>query len=367
MNCVRCGTRLSPEDKFCSECGAAWVRPRGLFGCVRGLLLLIGGFVLLLCTCGICIQAAVVITADPTEIWVAAMTALPTRERSLIRPSARTSTPTLLTSGRLLSPSTPTLSSWMTVTFPVPLGVSTTATLVFTETPPPPSPSATRTSTATPVPPTRTATRVPTRTPTRITPTRTPTPASVACPGPRGRLLLVDGFGNSQSGWTEHRSAEYEHFYESGQFHFAVSRTNFTGNAWLQLRDLGVRYRMEVRARKIGGPDMNNYGLIFGGQDDTNFYTFRISDSGSYRVAKQVQGRWQDLAAWTKAPLLHTGAWNALGLSIEATRITVCLNGQTLTGLNDAALQSGRVGLVGGAFDEPTHLHFDDFGVWKLD
>jgi hypothetical protein len=52
---------------------------------------------------------------------------------------------------------------------------------------------------------------------------------------------------------------------------------------------------------------------------------------------------------------------------VEGTQITPCLNGQTLTTVNDPALKSGRIGLVTGAYDEPVHIHFDNFGVWKFD
>jgi hypothetical protein len=234
------------------------------------------------------------------------------------------------------------------------------------------SPTPTESAAVTPSP---TPTAIPTWTPTPLPPTSTPvptptasaTPASVGCPGPWGNLLFFDDFGNPQSGWTRYRGEEYEHFYENGEFHFTVWRTNFTGNAWIQLGGLATHYRIEVQAWKVDGPDMNNYGLLFGGKDDRNYYTFRISDSGSYRVAKMVEGQWVELVAWTQTPLVNKGALNFLGLRAEGTQITVCLNGQALASVNDPMLKSGRVGVVAGTYEEPVHIHFDNFGVWKFD
>jgi hypothetical protein len=237
------------------------------------------------------------------------------------------------------------------------LGIEATPTEAVNVSPSP-SPTAPATWTATPLPPTPTA---------LPTPTATTPLASVGCPGPWGNLLFFDDFGNPQSGWTRYRGEEYEHFYENGEFHFTVWRTNFTGNAWIQLGGLAAHYRMEVQAWKVGGPDMNNYGLLFGGQNDRDYYTFRISDSGSYRVAKQVEGQWVELVPWTETAFVNRGGLNFLGLRVEGTEITACLNGQALSTVNDPMLKSGRVGIIVGAYDEPVHIHFDNFGVWKFD
>jgi hypothetical protein len=130
---------------------------------------------------------------------------------------------------------------------------------------------------------------------------------------------------------------------------------------------LGSRYRLQVRAWKLEGPDLNNYGLVFGGQDDHSYYTFRISDTGSYRIAKQVDGQWQDLVPWTTTPTIQQGGTNALALIVDGTQVYACINDTLVGSVNDPALGPGRVGMVAGAYDEPTHIHFDDFGVWNIE
>ncbi|MBI5032049.1 MAG: hypothetical protein HZB51_16070 [Chloroflexi bacterium] len=112
---------------------------------------------------------------------------------------------------------------------------------------------------------------------------------------------------------------------------------------------------------------MNSYGLLFGGQNDITYDSFLISDIGSYRVVKQVEGQRSDLATWTQTLLVNQTGWNWLGLRVENTHITFCLNGQVLTIITDPALKPGRVGLIAGAFDEPVQIHFDNLSVWKFD
>jgi hypothetical protein len=235
-----------------------------------------------------------------------------------------------------------------------------------TQPPPPPqtqpAPPPTQPS---PLPPTEPL--LPTRTLVPASPTPTVVLASFGCPGASGNSLFFDDFGNPESGWTVYRGADYEHFYEDGEFHFNVFRTNTLGHSWMLLKDLGTRYRIEVQGRKLGGPNMNDYGLLFGGQSDITYDAFLISDTGSYQVFKKVEGQRYDLATWTKTPFVNQGGLNFLGVKVEGTQFTVCLNGQVLTTMNDPALKSGRVGMIAGAFDEPVHIHFDNFGVWKLD
>jgi hypothetical protein len=246
-----------------------------------------------------------------------------------------------------------------------------------------PSPTATTAPPAVPTPTTAPALPTPTMPPT-LPPTKPPVPTSTpvpppsptspqapaGCPGLWGDVLFYDDFANPQSGWTEHSDDDYECVYSTdrpGEFSFEVWRPNFTGNAWIQLAGLGTHYRMELHGWKVGGPDMNNYGLVFGGRDDYNYHAFRVSDSGSYRLAKQVDGQWVELITWTKTPAINKGSANLLSLVVEGSKITACLNDQVLASVNDPALEVGRVGMVAGAYDEPVHIHFDDFGVWHLE
>lgn len=162
------------------------------------------------------------------------------------------------------------------------------------------------------------------------------------------------------------QGAEYNHFYKDGEWHFAVTGKNETGTSWIQLRDLGTRYRVQVRAWRLAGPDLNNYGLVFGGQDDFNYYTFRISDAGQYRIAKHVQDHWVDLQPWTKAAAINRGGVNTLTMLVDGAQLYACVNGTLVGTANDPALQTGRVGMIAGAYDEPVHIHFDDIATWKL-
>lgn len=227
-----------------------------------------------------------------------------------------------------------------------------------------PSPTAFPTKTLTREIPTPAPTR--TRAPTRVPPTPTAEAITGLCPNPAYSVYWSDDFSNPPSGWTNYTGADYSHFYKDGEWHFAVTQKNKTGNAWILLGERSLHQAITVRAWKLEGPNLNSYGLIYGGQNDENYYAFRISDSGSYRIAKLVQGQWQDLIPWTKTAAIHQGGVNELALFLDGAQMYACVNGQLVGMTSDATLQPGRVGMVAGAYDEPTHIHFDDFAVWNL-
>jgi hypothetical protein len=209
------------------------------------------------------------------------------------------------------------------------------------------------------------ATATPTK--TRVPPTATRAPeASQPCPNPPRSLYWSDDFSNPNSGWMNFQGADYNHFYKDGEWHFAVSAKNETGTAWMLLRERTLHQAITVRAWRLGEPPMNSYGIIFGGQDNENYYAFRISDSGSFRLSRVIQNQWHDLIPWTKTAAIWQGGLNELAVLLDGAQIYACVNGQIVGTANDTALHPGRVGMIAGAYDEPSHIHFDDFAVWNL-
>ena len=144
--------------------------------------------------------------------------------------------------------------------------------------------------------------------------------------------------------------ADYNHFYKDGEWHFAVTAKNETGTAWIQLRERTLHQAITVRAWRLGEPPINSYGIIFGGQDDENYYAFRISDSGSFRLSHVIQNKWHDLIPWTKTDAVWQGGLNELAVLLDGAQIYACVNGQFVGTASDwpepALTALGRVKLT---------------------
>jgi serine/threonine protein kinase len=198
--------------------------------------------------------------------------------------------------------------------------------------------------------------------------TRRATPSlPPACPGAEGRLIWFDDFDDPKSGW----ETTIESNYEAGAFSMSMTTTNTVRSKVIAVADIGVRYRIETHARRISGPNNNEYGLVFAYQDVYNKHYFRVIDEGRFRLAKTIYedgaSKWQYLMPWTETPLVRSGNLNALGVKVEGTRITACLNGQVILTVYDSELRTGKVGFAIGTFDQPIHVRFEDFAVWKLE
>ncbi|MBN2016627.1 MAG: tetratricopeptide repeat protein [Candidatus Cloacimonetes bacterium] len=80
--------------------------------------------------------------------------------------------------------------------------------------------------------------------------------------------------------------------------------------------DRGRDFEIAITLYQISGHDDRGYGLIWDIVDDSNYYSFEISDNGYYRVGKAVAGEWIDVIGWTESEYINTfGGKNTLAVA----------------------------------------------------
>lgn len=183
----------------------------------------------------------------------------------------------------------------------------------------------------------------------------------------RGELLYEDDFSDPDSGWDEFSASEQTVGYEDGSYVIRVNLPNWMtwGNAYEWFED-GIA--IEVEATKIGGPDDNGFGLVFGYQDELNFYRFEIASDGYYRFGKYVDDEWIEIIPWQETDLVRQGAaTNTIAVEMDGGTFTFLANGKVLGTAEDSSFTDGDVGLVAGSFDlVGVEIAFDDFRVYSL-
>lgn len=113
--------------------------------------------------------------------------------------------------------------------------------------------------------------------PTRIsiaaTPTATPTPAPsptpTATPLPQMGLLYSDDFSDPSSGWEVASDEQGEVGYSDGEYYVLVDKPNWT--YWGTPFRIFTDFRLEVDARKVAGPDANEFGVAARLRDTNNY------------------------------------------------------------------------------------------------
>lgn len=228
-----------------------------------------------------------------------------------------------------------------------------------------PAPSATWT--LAPIP-TFTLTPLPTSAPTRaeVKPTLAPTTRPTSASG----ILFEDDFGDPKSGWGVRAVPDYEIGYIGGEYGIVVHKAQH--EAWAvapQLGNLGD-FSVEVDARRVSGPEDNDFGLLVRYQEDSDeFYALTISSDGFFAVQLWQGEVWEELVKWTESPAIRKGekAVNRLKVECRGAEMRFSVNGTLLITLQDSTLSGGTLGLIAGSFDVGgVAIRFDNLRVQAL-
>jgi len=173
-------------------------------------------------------------------------------------------------------------------------------------------------------------------------------------PEESGALLFQDSFSDPASGWDRVRQAAGLTDYDNGVYRIYINDDNadYWANPGLDFGDVDV----EVQARKIGGPDNNNYGLLCRYQDMENFYFLIVSSDGYYGIGKVQNGKQQLIhpdqmhPSWT---IRQGSRMNHLRAVCEGSHLALWVNGELVAETEDGSFSRGDIGLIAGSFDEP--------------
>jgi hypothetical protein len=205
------------------------------------------------------------------------------------------------------------------------------------------------------------------------------TTTTVKLPPGTSALLLQDDFSDRSGQWTGGERAEGTVRYTDGAFRFrAVKR------ATMQSRPSGLTVtepsvRLDVSARRMGGPIDAGYGL-FCRWDPTarSMYKLEIQDNGAYTIDKLQGGKWasKPLAVGVSGGIIKRGKVNRIQAECSGERdggpvtLSLRVNGQLMQRVEDRSdtlPPSGAVGLLTTTYDTgPFDVAFDDFAAYAL-
>jgi len=109
--------------------------------------------------------------------------------------------------------------------------------------------------------------------------------------------------------------------------------------------------------------------VIFRQTDKDNFYFFALDQTGRYGLWKVVDGQRTAIVDWTAATAIDKSkdAVNHLGVLDADAKLTLLVNGKTLTQVDDDAFTTGEIALAVGTLGEPgAEAAFDNVKIWAL-
>ncbi len=97
----------------------------------------------------------------------------------------------------------------------------------------------------------------------------------------------------------------------------------------------------------VRSTDIGVVGVLFGYQDDNNYYSFSMTQRGGYRrLAKKVNGVFTQLAASTQS--FTVGQWMNLRIVMENDLIVVFIDGRQVMSAVDTSFSAGKIALWTG-------------------
>lgn len=182
-----------------------------------------------------------------------------------------------------------------------------------------------------------------------------------------GGILFKDDFSDPNSGWMQGEDEFGKTEYSNGGFRIFVN-SDLTGKVSIP-RLLFTDVIIEVDASKVAGPDDNDYGVICRYKDENNFYFFEISSDGYYSIGKFKDNQLVlvGMEQMQTSDLIRQGqATNRIRATCIGSSLSLSVNGQLLSEVEDGDYSMGDVGLIAGTFETPgVEILFDNFKVFK--
>lgn len=179
-------------------------------------------------------------------------------------------------------------------------------------------------------------------------------------------VLFQDDFSDVDSGWDRSNFDSGLTDYERSGYRILVKETNYS--AWANPSRNFSDVSVEVEARKIGGDDDNEFGIICRHTNVDNYYVATISSDGFYGFLVRRDGESLDLLNMENmlpSDSINLGnASNLIRLDCVGSTLTLYVNGEFVGETVDSSIGAGDVGLYAGTFSIPgTDILFDNFVV----
>lgn len=199
---------------------------------------------------------------------------------------------------------------------------------------------------------------------TEVPPSPAPT-EPLPTPVPFTKALLQDDFASASSGWPRARNSKYTLEYTNGNYHILISEQGagqeVTRNGEGNYADTSI----EVDAEQTAGPSDGLIGVTCRNDNNGNFYSFEFSQDGTYGIYKYSNGSGDALDEQTLQPgLIHQNSVNHLEGICAGDTLTLLVNGQVLSQVQDSDYTKGEVGMIvrtgssGAAGEDVLFSHF---------
>jgi len=115
--------------------------------------------------------------------------------------------------------------------------------------------------------------------------------------------IYHDDFADNHQEWQAVDNENLQFAVEHGE---AIFRLKHDGHGWAVWKDIGLEkltnYTIKATLQKQTGPATSMFGLVWRVKDVDDYYCFRITDTGSYSIYREIEGARHHLRRWVPTP-----------------------------------------------------------------
>ncbi len=185
----------------------------------------------------------------------------------------------------------------------------------------------------------------------------------------RGNLVLYDALdGTSHNGWNTKSSSDSFCRFSQNQYHTGISAKSVVHRCLYSDHQFS-KFAYEVQMTILKG---DCGGLIIGANsdnsDNSELYYYAICQDGSYWLAKFDNHNPGLIFARGNNAAIKEGLnqLNQVAIVADGSVITLYMNKQKITSVNDTSSLEGAIGLAADDINHPTEVVYSNARVWKI-
>jgi hypothetical protein len=180
------------------------------------------------------------------------------------------------------------------------------------------------------------------------------------------RIVFEDSLSNITTNWSTRRNSNREFGYKGGEYHITVNEYGHPYWAWAPLNSCPTDFVVKAEMRQ-SNTSFGEYGVIWG-ENNENYYMFRLSTDGQYRLRKRANGNWlPDPIDRIPHPTVKPAPnWNDVQVQVRGDSAVLIVNGTVLRELAVTEFGEVRVGFFAVAFGTSIRVECDNFYLLEI-
>ncbi len=163
------------------------------------------------------------------------------------------------------------------------------------------------------------------------------------------KVPFFDGFDDNKMGWSVQNNETANINVKDGSYNFDYKKTT---EGWETHKsfdlDQSKDFKIETLIVKKSGETGYGYGLMWGKNAAGDFYSFNITGTGYYRIAKSKNGTFSDIVAWKTSSEIKkdNGPYNILKIEKFGNTINFYINDAKVESLPFESFYGNQIGFV---------------------